>query len=71
MCQECFLSGGLIAVSLGLLGTMLEFFDYVVPLYVFLPILPYELTIGVWLIIKGINPSAIKSEPAKTEMNGV
>jgi hypothetical protein len=30
--------------------------------YVFLPILPFELAIGVWLMIKGFRPQEIKSE---------
>jgi hypothetical protein len=45
---------GIIAASLGSIGTLLGFFDYYVPLYVFLPILPFELSIGVWLMVKGI-----------------
>lgn len=57
---------GIMAASLGLIGTFLEILDYSVPLYVFLPILPFELAIGIWLIVKGINTSAIAAESAKT-----
>ena len=57
---------GIMAASLGLIGTFLEILDYSVPLYVFLPILPFELAIGIWLIVKGINSSAIAAESAKT-----
>ena len=60
---------GLIAVSLGFIGELFALFGYDVPLYVFLPILPFELAIGVWLIVKGFNSSAIVSESAKTELN--
>ena len=49
---------GLIAAPLAFIGTLFELFGYVVPLFVFLPNLPFELTIGVWLMIKGFNPSA-------------
>jgi hypothetical protein len=55
---------GIAAASLGFIGTLAILFGYDVPLYVFLPILPFELAIGVWLIIKGFNPSAIASESA-------
>jgi hypothetical protein len=58
---------GIIAASLGFIGIFLIFFDYDVPLYVLLPILPFELAIGIWLIVKGFNSSAIVSESAKTE----
>ncbi len=45
---------GIIVASLGFIGTLFGLFDYNVPLYVFLPILPFELAIGVWLMVKGI-----------------
>jgi hypothetical protein len=60
---------GIIAVSLGFIGELLVIFGNDVPLYVFLPILPFELAIGVWLIVKGINSSEIDPGSAKTEMN--
>lgn len=56
---------GVIVASLGFIGTLFVLFDYNVPLYVFLPILPFELVIGVWLIVKGFNSSAIDSGSAK------
>ena len=45
---------GITAASLGFIGTLIGFFDYEVPMYVFLPILPFELAIGIWLMVKGI-----------------
>jgi hypothetical protein len=45
---------GLIAASLALIGTPLVLLGYDVPMIVFLPNLPFELTIGVWLMVKGI-----------------
>ncbi len=45
---------GLIAASLALIGTPFVLFGYDVPMIVFLPNLPFELTIGVWLMVKGI-----------------
>jgi hypothetical protein len=34
-----------------------------------LPIAAYEMILAGWLIVKGFNPAAIASKPAKTEMN--
>jgi len=45
---------GIMAASLALIGTLFEFFDYNVPMFVFLPVLPFELAVGVWLMVKGI-----------------
>ena len=49
---------GLIAAPLALIGILFALFGYNVPLIVFLPNLPFELTIGVWLMIKGIRNSS-------------
>ena len=45
---------GLIAAPLSFIGTVVELFGYAVPLVVFLPNLPFELAIGLWLMVKGI-----------------
>ncbi len=45
---------GLIAALLALIGTPFGLLGYDVPIVVFLLSLPFELTIGVWLIVKGI-----------------
>ena len=45
---------GLIAAPLAFIGTLGELFGMSVPLVVFLPNLPFELTIGLWLMVKGI-----------------
>ncbi|NIW11205.1 MAG: DUF4386 family protein [Gammaproteobacteria bacterium] len=45
---------GLIAAPLALIGTLFALLGYDVPIVVFLPNLPFELTIGVWLMVKGI-----------------
>jgi hypothetical protein len=59
---------GILAASLGFVGELFVIFGYDVPLYVFLPVLPFEISIGVWLLVKGFNPSAIASGYAKTDM---
>jgi len=45
---------GLIAAPLALIGTLFVLFDYDIPLVVFLPNLPFELAIGLWLLIRGV-----------------
>ncbi|MBN9389011.1 MAG: DUF4386 domain-containing protein [Chloroflexi bacterium] len=45
---------GLIVVLVGLIGIVFEFFGFEVPIYVYLPIAPFEITLGLWLLIKGI-----------------
>ncbi len=45
---------GLIAAPLALVGILFALFGYDVPIVVFLPNLPFELSIGVWLMVKGI-----------------
>lgn len=44
---------GLIAVALSILGNLGQFLGLVVPIYFFLPLLPFELTIGAWLLLRG------------------
>jgi hypothetical protein len=45
---------GLIAVAVALVGDVVKFFGYDVSIFVFLPILPFELSIGAWLLLRGI-----------------
>jgi hypothetical protein len=61
---------GVLAVSLGLVGIVLELFGYAVPIFVFLPILPFELTIGVWLLLRGVRGSSehLTQAPASLRM---
>ncbi|NWJ48852.1 MAG: DUF4386 domain-containing protein [Chloroflexi bacterium] len=49
---------GLIAASLGLVGVVCEFLGAEVPIFVYLPLLPFELTIGLWLMLRGIKDSS-------------
>jgi hypothetical protein len=53
---------GIIVASLGFFGILFALFGYDVPMYVFLPIFPFELAIGVWLMVKGFRPQEIKSK---------
>jgi uncharacterized protein DUF4386 len=52
---------GLLAVSVAIVGIVFEFFGYAVPIFVYLPLLPFELTIGVWLLLMGIQASHFRS----------
>jgi hypothetical protein len=45
---------GIVVAALALVGEFFALFGFEVPLYVFLPVLPFELFIGVWLMIRGI-----------------
>lgn len=56
---------GLVAASLAVVGNVLVIFGYDAPLQVILPNLPFELTTGAWLLVKGINmPTGAQAEAA-------
>lgn len=44
---------GLIAAPLAFIGELITLMGFNVPLWVFLPNLPFELAIGLWLLVKG------------------
>ena len=52
---------GIIATALSLVGTLFVLFEYNVPLYVFLPILPLEILFGIWLMVKGFKTQETKN----------
>jgi hypothetical protein len=45
---------GLITIIPLLIGTLAAFFNLEIPLIFFLPYLPFELVIGLWILVKGI-----------------
>lgn len=45
---------GVLAVCVGLVGVVAEILGHTVPIIVFIPLLPFELSIGLWLLIKGV-----------------
>ena len=45
---------GLLAVAVGFIGITLQLLGYDVPIFVYLPIGLFEVTIGVWLMLRGI-----------------
>jgi len=57
---------GLIAATLALIGTSLALLGYNVPIYVVGLNFPFECGIGVWLIVKGFNSSAIAALSGRT-----
>ncbi len=67
---------GLIGIALTIIGALLVMFHLIPPagtiqIILNLPILPQELVLAIWLVAKGINPSAVASLSAKTATNGL
>jgi len=65
---------GLVGITLTIISALLVMFHLLPPagtiqIILNLPILPQELVLAVWLIAKGINPSAVASLSAKTVTN--
>lgn len=65
---------GLVAITLTIISALLVMFHLVTPfgtiqIILNLPILPQELVLAVWLIVKGINPSAAASLSTKITKN--
>jgi len=60
---------GFIGAVLLLAGHVLAYFSVNSLGILDLPIALQEMVFAVWLIVKGFNPTALASEPAKTEMN--
>jgi hypothetical protein len=57
---------GLIAVSVALAGLAFQFLGHDVSIFVYLPILPFELTIGAWLMLRGIKDEVpVAIDPAR------
>ena len=55
---------GLIAALLAFIGSLFDHLGLAIPMIVFLPNLPFDLGVGVWLIVKGFNSTAIISDDA-------
>jgi hypothetical protein len=53
---------GLITVFPCLIGTLSAVFGYQVPFFVYLPYVPFEFVIGVWILVKGIKIPEMKFE---------
>jgi hypothetical protein len=65
---------GLIGITLTIIGALLVMFHLIPPagtiqVVLNLPIFPQEMVLAVWLIAKGVNPSAVASGAAKTATN--
>ena len=51
---------GLITIIPILIGALLALFGFQVPFYLYLPYLPFEFVVGVWITITGINEEMLK-----------
>jgi hypothetical protein len=65
---------GLVGITLTIISALLVMFQLVPPfgtiqILLNLPILPQEMVLAVWLIAKGIRPTAVAALPAKTATN--
>ncbi len=65
---------GLVGITLTIISALLVMFHLVLPfgtiqVFLNLPILPQELVLAVWLIVKGINPSAATVRSTKITKN--
>jgi hypothetical protein len=49
---------GLIAAPLAFIGSLFDHLGFAVPMIVFLPNLPFDLAVGLWLVVKGIRESS-------------
>ena len=49
---------GLITVFPMLIGTLLVLFDYEAPVFLYVLYVPFELVIGIWILVKGINEAS-------------
>ena len=59
---------GLVAAPLAFVGTVVDLFGVAVPLFVFIPNLPFELAIGIWLLVKGA--SIVPDNPRRGDRTG-
>lgn len=62
---------GLIAITLVLSATLLQIFDRSVSMILYLPNGLLQILIGIWLIVKGFNSSAIVSQSKKIELDRI
>lgn len=57
---------GIVAVAVGLVGIVSEFFNTDVPTLVYIPIGLFELVIGTWLLLRGIHTESAEASPARS-----
>jgi hypothetical protein len=50
---------GLIAIFPLLVGTVAQIFDVTIPFILYVPYIPFELVIAIWILIKGIRDEQI------------
>lgn len=49
---------GLVVATVGLAGVAWQLLGNAIPIFVYLAILPFELTVGTWLLVKGVRSAA-------------
>jgi hypothetical protein len=59
---------GLVTVILVLIATITSLLGSVLPFYVYVPYIPFELAIAIWILVKGIKAEA-ETKPAITKLS--
>lgn len=54
---------GVVSVALALIGTLFSISGYQVPFVVYVPYVPFEFAIGVWILVKGMNAASQLKQP--------
>jgi len=58
---------GLVAMVPVTVGTLCTVLGIAIPFYLFVPYIPFEFTIGIWILIVGLHDSNATSIPGRTE----
>jgi len=53
---------GLLTVTIVLIATLFSIFGYDVPFFVYVPYIPFEFVVGIWILVKGINESPAREQ---------
>ncbi len=61
---------GVISVTPLLIATVLDLFEVAVSPILALPYIPFELVIGLWIVVKGLNVAEVASAPSPSALAG-
>jgi hypothetical protein len=58
---------GLITIFPMLIGTLTQIFDFTIPFIFYVPYVPFEFVIGIWILVKGVDEKTPILKPALLE----